>query len=1120
MRVLSKSRNKREDHELEAAAMYLQENINYFHKFSVPQLVEICRISESITLYNNSLLYREGLTGQGFYAILSGGVEIWKDEATAGKLNRLMTYNTLSKLRNQEDLYNGLGIKCDKIGPGSYFGDKVLTEKKFVGSNSYVTIDDHCEILVIYKEDYKSLYQIIMNTESMERLSLLRKTDVFRSADVIYLNTLGKAMEQRVYKMDEVVYKAGDHAEEIIIIKAGECKVLTNVKEDSDKKNRTKIDDGNICINTVSSCTSIDSIRVTSPIIENATSSLPLIHQSSPNKTSRKSNLIETKSIEIGRIAPNSVLSLNMALYEDYLLSETVVASTIVVAFIISKHNYIHIPKQYRTVIRKIIEDFRAPSLDKLWEIAPRIIDEDKWRKEKSWEMFKDDIRNKKKDSNILMNFKNLDGMTFEPVDYTLQNSHMQNYSTTIYNNHNVVYETWGLKQVHSRNLQLKVKTTGKKKKAEPKTKLESEGISRNIRDKMIKLKSDIDSTESIVDSHFNTLDTLSYISTDLKIPTDTSNQILNYPFSLIHIHKESLKDKANPGLFTSHKNVNCYFRVCCIGQDINNIKFFLDKYAENVYLTIYKGDAGKERELLFKWKPYSSYDKMVLSDSDQFLIYCRNTPVEYASLDESSENLFIAPFPSICKDSEQKFACIVVNPTRSFDDNKNKHIEEVVDSESDSDSEDNVNIKNRKGTSKRKKRNIKKKDVEEQIIEKKKESPTCKLSMYLLEFTVVNEVIGTFSSRISALRYAIDRFGFVPAAFQDRLLSDETFSNNSINKKISTGEDSNKILLKDLKDDSPQAHDRIFLQIHNEEKKICVVPLYEWILINESNIDKFNFLNGFSLPEDDEVIDIPTSSDSPGKVRIVKSFSEVGLANNKRNVKRHNDYVKRFSVVMEEPKNTMIPNASNKLVTSKSIQILENETQLKEFSKCVDVLSKSNKTFPSASRPSTSSIDEFLFVDEGFNKSNQQKNGELLEVRLQNLNDTLSDRRKLIDKNDKLCDIEHDSYKNYRYNSRLSAVAAHMGGPPPIFKNNDADPRMRFINKTLEIVESLQSLTVNKFEERTPQKSISRSPSNVSTTMELSSPLKKASDPKPSGNTGSMKDKLHILNATLRDKT
>ena len=55
----------------------------------------------------------------------------------------------------------------------------------------------------------------------------------------------------------------------------------------------------------------------------------------------------------------------------------------------------------------------------------------------------------------------------------------------------------------------------------------------------------------------------------------------------------------------------------------------------------------------------------MMLSDSDHFLIYCRNTPVEYASLDDVTENLFISPFPSICKDSQQKFACIVINPIR-----------------------------------------------------------------------------------------------------------------------------------------------------------------------------------------------------------------------------------------------------------------------------------------------------------------------------------------------------------------------------------------------------------------------------------------------------------------------
>jgi hypothetical protein len=58
-------------------------------------------------------------------------------------------------------------------------------------------------------------------------------------------------------------------------------------------------------------------------------------------KSMAKLNQIDTKSIEIGRIAPNSVLGLNMTLYDDITHSETILASTIVVAFIISKHSYL-----------------------------------------------------------------------------------------------------------------------------------------------------------------------------------------------------------------------------------------------------------------------------------------------------------------------------------------------------------------------------------------------------------------------------------------------------------------------------------------------------------------------------------------------------------------------------------------------------------------------------------------------------------------------------------------------------------------------------------------------------------------------------------------------------------
>ena len=109
--------------------MYLQINIGFFNKFSIPQIVELCRVSESLTLYSASLLFRQGSVGQAFYAILDGYVEVWREDSqenVENNYNEGLKKKSKKKNRNQEDLYSGLGKKVNTFGPGCFFGEEVL----------------------------------------------------------------------------------------------------------------------------------------------------------------------------------------------------------------------------------------------------------------------------------------------------------------------------------------------------------------------------------------------------------------------------------------------------------------------------------------------------------------------------------------------------------------------------------------------------------------------------------------------------------------------------------------------------------------------------------------------------------------------------------------------------------------------------------------------------------------------------------------------------------------------------------------------------------------------------------------------------------------------------------
>lgn len=244
MKTLSLQRDKRANHELEAAAIYLHRNVEFFLKFKIPQIVELCRVAETVTIQGHNILFRQGQVGQAFYVVLGGEVEVWVDDGQAGSPTRAPTRNEAAILANMSknylNLVSDLGKKVSTLYPGDIFGERALdaATSNAERAASIVTCNDMTDLLIIHKEDYLSLVYTIMNSDSMDRLSLLRHTEIFRSVDVVHLKALARYMEPRRYKIDDIVYAAGDPAEEMIITEVGECTVLTEVIEDSEKKLR------------------------------------------------------------------------------------------------------------------------------------------------------------------------------------------------------------------------------------------------------------------------------------------------------------------------------------------------------------------------------------------------------------------------------------------------------------------------------------------------------------------------------------------------------------------------------------------------------------------------------------------------------------------------------------------------------------------------------------------------------------------------------------------------------------------------------------------------------------------------------------------------------------------
>jgi hypothetical protein len=124
----------------------------------------------------------------------------------------------------------------------------------------------------------------------------------------------------------------------------------------------------------------------------------------------------ELKTINLGRIAPNSVLATYITqcetIHNEVFHPETVIASSLVTAYTIGKHDFFnHMPKDTRAALVKIVADFKTPMLSSLWENVPRVLDESQWKKSKTWEIYRQNIADDKKDANILQTYGNLSKM-------------------------------------------------------------------------------------------------------------------------------------------------------------------------------------------------------------------------------------------------------------------------------------------------------------------------------------------------------------------------------------------------------------------------------------------------------------------------------------------------------------------------------------------------------------------------------------------------------------------------------------------------------------------------------------------------------------------------------------
>jgi hypothetical protein len=649
------------------------------------------------------------------------------------------------------------------------------------------------------------------------------------------------------------------------------------------------------------------------------------------------------KKMDLGRIAPDSVIAPSMVLAEgvnsDVYHQETVVAASLVSCYTISKTDFFnHVPKDTKAAIQKVVREYKAPILNPLWENAPRILDDTQWRMEKAWEKFRTNFsQNDHARVNILDSLKSLSNLH---LSATSGNDPLRVGSTARSEESVAALVTmdWGLPAPTARSVQSYHDTEAMTFNASSMKEIPSVTMPANaIRNRLNESHArEISLREMNNTGSLDPLGTAAAMRSNLNqapvAKTPTSN-VVEQPFVLIQVHREYHRSNPTSAAAQQTRRVlHSYLRLCGCFPSIAKAKELADTQLEQVFLSVYQSDLKKQQELLLQWNTFKGFESIPVDDSEHFIIYCRSSPMEYASICPS-KNIFFAQFPAICKPPNQRYAVIVLNQiigdespwNQTTTNSKNKALqrfsrangkkevsvgrrpsviddEEVFDSNNPGDSDNEITDGNnpeadrcmmRRSISVVRPARLRNQQSMTNVVTNEDDISTAISStssnlpppltvsmssklirrptgnvaeltlptlapsptagtipqfistkkatwpLYLQELSSVYETLVITSTRIDGLRYAIKRFGSMP----NEVLSCSRSNGMDMTMDSAFGEKTS-IHLKSLNDSNK--FDRILRIVHQEQKRICVIPLFRWVLLNDDTLDTLNFLGAF----------------------------------------------------------------------------------------------------------------------------------------------------------------------------------------------------------------------------------------------------------------------------------
>jgi CRP-like cAMP-binding protein len=203
----------RKPHQLEYLLSCVR-NIKLFkdlqQKHGDSSLLSCCQHLHHEFISANEPVFRYGDVGTKFYIVLTGAVIIYIPTADSGRIvyKEIMTFTS-----------------------GSSFGELALENSKPRSASAVCKADSH--FLVLLQKDYLKFMQRLVIDKKNEMISFLHSLPAFSKMNKLAISKLTYNIKEIACTKGQSIFSEGDPANEIFIVKDGECKLTKVISKPS-----------------------------------------------------------------------------------------------------------------------------------------------------------------------------------------------------------------------------------------------------------------------------------------------------------------------------------------------------------------------------------------------------------------------------------------------------------------------------------------------------------------------------------------------------------------------------------------------------------------------------------------------------------------------------------------------------------------------------------------------------------------------------------------------------------------------------------------------------------------------------------------------------------------------